>query len=202
MATGVRLSAEERRGQIMRAARALVIAQGYLPLALERLAGEVGVSKALVYSYFPDQADLFNAILAEDLAELEAGLEAAARLEDLEAAAEACAGVYFRHICAHGPALHVILRDQYMSRRLSRPAAARRDRIALCLARRARRAFGLPAREAVGAFTLILAVPEEAGRLVWQGELSAESGEELCARLVRAAVQGLAGLSPAPSDGR
>ncbi len=191
----MRLSAEERRGQILSVARRLVIAQGYLPLALERLAGEVGVSKALVYSYFPHQADLFNAILTEDFARLEAGLDAAMRLEDLEAAAQACAGIYFRHICAYGPALHVILRDQYMTRRLSRSAAAGRDRIALRLARRARRAFGLSANEAVGAFTLILAVPEEAGRLVWQGELSAESGEELCRRLAQAAVQGLRDLS-------
>lgn len=192
MAKGGRLSAELRRRQILDAARGALVAQGYLPLALERLAAEIGVSKALIYSYFPDQADLYNDILTEDFARLDAaGLPAAAALDDLDAAAQACAEIYFRHICAHGPALHVILRDQYMSRRLSRAVAAARDGIARRLARRAARAFGLPPAEALGAFTLALAVPEEAGRLVWQGELAADTGLELCRRLTLAAIQGL-----------
>lgn len=197
MSKGGRLSAELRRRQILDAARRALLAQGYLPLALERLAADVGVSKALIYSYFPDQTELFNAILAEDFARLEAaGLGGAADLADLEAAAQACAEIYFRHICAHGPAIHVILRDQYMRRRLDRAVAAARDRIALRLARRAARVFGLPPAEAVGAFTLALAVPEEAGRLVWQGEIAAESGLELCQRLAVAAVQGLGASGP------
>lgn len=196
MTKGGRLSAELRRRQILDAARRALVVQGYLPLALERLAADVGVSKALIYGYFPDQAELFNAILAEDFARLDAaGLNAAAELADLEAAAQACAEIYFRHICAHGPAIHVILRDQYMRRRLSPAVAAARDRIALQLARRAAHAFALPPAEAVGGFTLALAVPEEAGRLVWQGELSAEAGLELCRRLALATLQGFEGGS-------
>ena len=192
MAAGERLSAEVRRGQILQAARAALVAQGHLPLAPERLAAEIGVSKALIYTYFPDQADLANAIAAEDFARLAAdGLDAAARLDELETAAVASAEIYFRHVCAQGPALHVILRDPYMRGRLAPAVAAARDRAARPLVRRAAKALALPADEAVGAFSLVLAIPEEAGRLVWQGELSPDAGLELCRRLTAAAVQSL-----------
>lgn len=193
MAAGGRQSAEARRGQILQAARAALVAQGHLPLAPERLAAEIGVSKALIYTYFPDQADLANAIAAEDFARLIAdGLDAAGRLDDLEAAATASAEIYFRHVCAQGPALHVILRDPYMRGRLAPAVSAARDRAALPLARRAGKAFALSAAEAVGAFSLVLAIPEEAGRLVWQGQLPVEAGLELCRRLTAAVVRSLA----------
>lgn len=198
LAAGGRLSAEERRRQILQAARAALVAQGHLPLVPERLAAEIGISKALIYTYFPDQADLANAIAAEDFARLAAGgLDAAARLPDLEAAAVASAELYFRHVCAHGPALHVILRDPYMRGRLSPAVAIARDRAARSLARRAAKAMALTPAEALGAFSLLLAIPEEAGRLVWQGELSTDAGLELCRRLTAAAVQSLQ-----PPDGR
>ncbi|CAN7577108.1 TetR/AcrR family transcriptional regulator [Phenylobacterium sp. LjRoot164] len=190
MAAGGRLSAEERRRQILQAARAALVAQGHLPLAPERLAAEIGISKALIYAYFPDQADLANAIAAEDFARLAAdGL--GADFDDLEAAAVASAELYFRHVCAHGPALHVILRDPFMRGRLAPAVAAARDRAARPLVRLSAKALALPAAEAVGAFSLVLAIPEEAGRLVWQGELSPDAGLELCRRLTAAAVQSL-----------
>lgn len=193
MAAGGRQSAEARRLQILQAARGLLIAQGRLPLAAEPLAAEVGVSKALIYAYFSDQADLFNAIAADDFDRLAtAGLAAAAQIDDLEAAAVASAEIYFQHVCANGPALHVILRDPYMRGRLAPAVAAARDRAAGPLARRAGKTLALSAAEAVGAFSLVLAIPEEAGRLVWQGQLPVEAGLELCRRLTAAAVRSLA----------
>lgn len=189
---GARLSAEQRRRQIIEAARWLLVEQGGLPLAPERLAGEIGASKALVYSHFPDQHRLFNAVLDEEFALLaQAGLDAASAAATLTEAAQASAELYFRHVSAHGPAIHIILRDRYMARRARSASARLRDRIARRLARLARRELGLSAREAVAAFSIALAIPEEAGRLVWQGDLTPAAGEELCRRLTLAAVQGL-----------
>ena len=59
--------------------------------------------------------------------------------------------------------------------------------------RRARRQLGLSARDAVAALNLVMVIPEDAGRQVWTGELSLERGAELCAALVTAALEGLAG---------
>ncbi len=190
-----RRPAEVRRRQIVEAAAGLAVAQGYLPLPPERLARAVGVSKALVYGYFPDQHELFNAVLIHEFSALEAaGLEVASQATSLEAAALDCAELYFRHVCARGPVIHVVLRDVYMAGRVDAKVAAIRDRVARRLARRVRGELGLPPEEAVAALTLATTIPEDAGRLVWQGDLSPQGGLELCRRLTSAA---LAGLRPA-----
>lgn len=192
MAQGSRLPAEARRRQIIEAAARLVLEQGYPPLAPERIAEAVGVSKALIYGYFPDQHALFNALLAREFAALDAaGLEAASQAATLDAAALGCAELYFRHVCDHGPVIHVVLRDIFMARRLDPGLAAVRDRVVRRLARLVRRELHLPPDEAVAAITLATTIPEDAGRLVWQGDLSPESGLELCRRLTAAAILAL-----------
>jgi AcrR family transcriptional regulator len=189
-----RLPAEVRRAQLVEAAQRLILEQGYLPLAPERLAREAGVSKASVYGYFPDPHALVNAVLARQFDDLAgAGLPGAVQAPSLEAAALAAADLYFRHVAERGPVAHVILRDVTMARRVRPDLAAFRNRIAGRLIRLGRRELGLPAREAVGAFNLMVTIPEEAGRLVWQGDLSFEAGVELCGRLVAAGLHGLKG---------
>lgn len=192
MAKGSRRPAEARRRQIVEAAARLVVDQAYLPLQPERLAAAVGVSKALIYGYFPDQHDLFNAVLADEFAALaDAGIEVASQSGSLEQTALACAELYFHHVCARGPVVHVVLRDVYMVRRVDPAVAAVRDRIVRRLARQVRRELSLPPEETVGAITLATTIPEDAGRLVWQGELSPEAGLELCRRLTGAALAAL-----------
>ena len=192
MGKRVRLSAEVRRAQLTEAAARLALAQGYLPLPLERLAADTGVSKALIYGYFPDQHDLFNAVLAQQFQALsEAGLEAAASGDDLEAVALACSQIYLRQVARHGPIAHIVLRDLYMVRHVRPDLAAFRDRIVRCLARLVRAELKLPPDEAVGAISLVTTIPEEAGRLVWQGDLDLDLGLELGERLVRSSLAAL-----------
>jgi AcrR family transcriptional regulator len=186
----IRLTAEARRAQLVEAARRLILAQGHLPLAPDRLAREAGVSRASVYGYFPDPAALANAVLAREFEAL-SGLAAAVQAPALATAAQAAADLYFRHVAERGPAAHVILRDAAMARRVRPDLAAFRDRIAARLIRLGRRELGLSAKDAVGAFNLLVTIPEEAGRLVWAGDLTFEAGAELTRRLVAASLAAL-----------
>lgn len=193
MALRQRFSAEVRRRQILDAARALVLAQGYLPLSLEALAARVGVSKGLIYGHFPTQHDLFNALVAEEEGALgAAGLADAMAQTDLSAAALACADIYLRHVAVRGPLAHIILRDAYMQGRLEAGVVNVRDRLLRSFGRRARVTLGLPAREALAAVMVAQAIPEEMGRLVWQGDISLGRGRELAAQLITSAIQALA----------
>lgn len=197
MAPRQRLSAEVRRRQILDAAKDLVLAQGYLPLPLEALAARVGVSKGLIYEYFPTQADLFNALLGEEEAAIEAGgLAEAVAHGDLVTAAQACADLYLRHVAQRGPVAHFILRDAYMAGRLTPEVVRVRDRFLRAFARRARRELELPAAEALGTVLLVQAIPEEMGRLAWQDDMPLDRGRELTEQLVASAI---AALRPARS---
>ncbi|MEW5686564.1 MAG: helix-turn-helix domain-containing protein [Pseudomonadota bacterium] len=185
------MSAEVRRRQIMDAAAALVLAQGYLPLSLEKLAGQVGVSKGLIYEYFPTQADLFASLVGDEMGVLaDAGIEAAAE-GDLVAAAQGAADLYLQHIAARGPVAHFVLRDSYMKGRVMRTEVAVRDRLFRRFARAARRELRLPPAEATAAVVLVLAIPEEMGRLVWQGDMPLARGRELVSQLVASAIAAL-----------
>lgn len=199
-----RFSAEVRRRQILDAASALVLAQGYLPLSLEALAARAGVSRGLIYDYFHTQADLFNQVVAREEAALEAaGLAAAMAHDDLMTAARASADVYLRHVAVRGPVAHFILRDTYMSGRLAPDVLRVRDRFLRGFGRRARRALKLPAKEALAAVLLIQAIPEEMGRLVWQQDIPLERGLDIARQLVTSAIEALqpGGQAP-PADPR
>lgn len=195
MAARQRLAPEVRRRQITEAAAALLLQHGHFPLPMEALAQGAGVSKGLVYGYFPTQWDLANAILAieiEALASAEFG--AAFGTEGLVERAQTCVDIYLRHIAARGPVIPYILRDALMAGHLDAGAAAWRDRILRSFSRLVRRELRLPAAEAVATVVMVIAIPEEMGRLVWQGELGLDRAREMAAQLVASSV---AALKPA-----
>lgn len=174
-----------------------MLAQGHLPLPLEALAARVGVSKGLIYEYFPTQVELFNTLLAEEDAALEAaGLADAAARADLVDAAQACADIYLRRVAERGPLAHFILRDTYMSGRFAPAAVRSRDRLLRTFTRRARRDLRLPVAEALATVLLVQAIPEEMGRLVWQGDMALDRGCDLTGQMVASSI---AALRPAGS---
>lgn len=59
-----RLQVDERRRQLLASAIVLFAAHGYDELSMAKIAREAGVSKALLYHYFPNKRDLFEATLA------------------------------------------------------------------------------------------------------------------------------------------
>ena len=187
-----RLSPDVRRSQIIDAAAQVTLEQGHLPLPIERLAEHASVSKALVYAYFPTQYDLANAVLERRFSALaDAGIEAASLTTPLREAALATARIYFEDVAAHGPLIHVILRDHFMLGRLDPGLAAMRDRIVRNLARAARRSLRLTARETVAAINMIITIPEQAGRLAYTGEMKPVRARDLCAQLIESSVAAL-----------
>ena len=60
-----RLNVDERRRQLLAEATALFATHGYDELSMAKLAREAGISKPLLYHYFPSQRDLFEAVLAQ-----------------------------------------------------------------------------------------------------------------------------------------
>jgi len=181
---GRRLPPQERRDLLLDVAAERVLEQGVLPIAIEELAQAAKVSKALIYRYFPDSRDLYNALLERALDQVAGALDAAVEATDLATAAGAVAEVYYRHVARSGPLIQIILRDRFMAGHVSRRAAAVRARVTRRLARKARDAFGLDLRETVACVSIGMTMPEECGRLAFQGELDLERGALLCRELV------------------
>jgi AcrR family transcriptional regulator len=60
-----RLQVDERRRQLLERATELFAEHGYDQLSMARIAREAGISKALLYHYFPSKRDLFESALAQ-----------------------------------------------------------------------------------------------------------------------------------------
>jgi AcrR family transcriptional regulator len=67
-----RLDVDERRAQLLELGAELFTKHSYDELSMAAIAREGGISKALLYHYFPSKEDYFKATLAEAAAELAA----------------------------------------------------------------------------------------------------------------------------------
>jgi AcrR family transcriptional regulator len=191
-----RLASEQRRDQLLDVAAKIVVDQGFLPLPIERLARTAHVSKALIYAYFPTQYALFNALLARELNALaQNGLDEASRGKNLEAVTLDCVMLYFEHVVAWGPLLHILLSDLYLSGHHDAAAVRRRDVVVRRVARLARRELRLPAKEIIAVVNMILAIPEEAGALAFHREVELSLARDICRTLTLSALTGLKSCS-------
>jgi AcrR family transcriptional regulator len=181
-----RKSASARIAQILDVADKLVIEAGALPISMKKVGDLMGASRALVYAYFPDPDRLAEAVLERQMRLLvEAGLKTAAAAEEFGAGALACAQLYLGHIARHGPLIHIGVRDLPRAR-----SGSARVHIAVLgqLARAARRDLRLDAHEALVLLELLVAIPEEAGRLTFEGVLDLDNAQALCARLLSSSI--------------
>src|SRR5262245_12903715 len=124
-AEGRRLSGGERREEILAAAGRVLADQGFLPLTFEAVAREAGVSKALIYAYFPTQGALCNGLLERALTPLAARI--AGLTGDFEAVAVEAGLAYFDQIALEGSVLHLLLTDAYLDGQREAAATAPRD---------------------------------------------------------------------------
>ena len=69
------------RQKVLDAARALFAERGYEPATIRDIAKGAGMSTGAVFANFQDKAELFEAVLAEDLASMAETLKAAAAAE-------------------------------------------------------------------------------------------------------------------------
>jgi AcrR family transcriptional regulator len=76
-----RLNVDERRRRLLELGARLFTERAYDELSMARIAREAGISKALLYHYFPSKSDYFAATLSEKAAELAGRMEG---VEDLE----------------------------------------------------------------------------------------------------------------------
>lgn len=189
---GKRLSPELRRSQILEAAARMVVEQGYLPLPVEQLARAAGASKALIYTYFPTQYTLFNALLDREVQSLVlGGFDTASQVEDLEHAAVLCAMLYYDHVARSGPLLHILMTDLYMKGHIEPQLNAARDEFLRRLLTLAKATLPLDEQEIYAAIEMLAAIPEEAGRLVFHGELPPTTARQLCHGLIMSGLKAL-----------
>jgi AcrR family transcriptional regulator len=99
-----RLAVDERRRRLLELGAELFARHGYEELSMSRIAREAGISKALLYHYFPSKQAYFGATLEQAAAELAEVTEPDPErppVEQLSASLDAYLGWVERHMGAY-----------------------------------------------------------------------------------------------------
>jgi AcrR family transcriptional regulator len=178
---------EARRDQIMTAAADIVRREGLNAISMKRVAREVGISEALIYTYFSSLADLLVELARAEIAQMTASQEAEmARFTDYVERARASASGYLRYVARRGGLLQILLSNPGARAALRSEYRARRELSTRSMARNISAGYGLPLDEASVGANMLRAVPVRAGALLAAGKIDLATAE----RLSRAVADG------------
>jgi len=109
-----RLTAEERRTGILDAALAVFSERGYHEASIDEIAGEAGVSKALIYEHFSSKQELYGELIARNARDLTQRVAGALSGVEVEATAERLATgleAFFAFVEERRAAWRILFRD-------------------------------------------------------------------------------------------
>ncbi|MGW7354857.1 TetR/AcrR family transcriptional regulator [Streptomyces sp. Z26] len=126
---GTRLPRRARRNQLLGAAQAVFVAQGYHAAAMDDIADRAGVSKPVLYQHFPGKLDLYLALLDQHCESLLAAVRAAlASTTDNKLRVGATMDAYFAYVEDEGGAFRLVFESDLTNE----PAVRERvDRVSL-----------------------------------------------------------------------
>ena len=124
-----RLSPEARQEEILDEAARIVLVEGVSAVSMERLGREAGVSKALVYAYFPNRIDLLSALLLREYRHFQTqSRRLLHEVEGFRAIVEATTAAWLDHIAERGPLISRLMNEPEIARAIeSVDAEGRQD---------------------------------------------------------------------------
>lgn len=187
-----RLAPEVRREQILDEAAHLILSEGLYAVSMERLARDVGISKGLVYNYFPTRDALLTALLNREQAELrDRGMASALEAESFADLIRQTTRLYLEQTRDRGALIAALLSDPSVAALMEGENRADRERTVRYFVRATRREYGLPLPIAIAAVEMVSAITDRAGRLVAEGQLDIDAATDMCVGLITGGLSGL-----------
>jgi AcrR family transcriptional regulator len=160
-----RLAPQERAGQILDFAAQLILKEGFSEVSMERLGREAGVSKALVYNYFPNQNDLLKALLEREIDVLnERQIEQVRLAKDFRDLLLRTTRTYVEQVRERGPLLQRLWAEAAVARTVAIKHLDERDKTKGYFAHRVSKEYGLPHAVALTAVDMQMALTEAAAQ--------------------------------------
>ncbi|HYE50989.1 MAG TPA: TetR/AcrR family transcriptional regulator [Azospirillaceae bacterium] len=187
-----RLTPEARQNQILNDAARLIIEEGLTAVSMERLGREAGISKALVYNYFPSRDHLLAALLNREFEGLRArGLEEILRVDNFDDLIRFTTRLYLQHIKERGALLQALFSDPSVVRLIQESNRVQQEQTIRYFVKQVRKEFQLPLDVAIASTHLLMAVTDRAGKLVSEENVDLDMAEDLCVRLLTGGLKAL-----------
>jgi TetR/AcrR family transcriptional regulator, fatty acid biosynthesis regulator len=189
----VRLAPEERAGQILDFAARLILEEGFTEVSMERLGREAGISKALIYNYFPNRNDLLRALLEREIDVLRDRQMGQVRdAKDFRDLVLRTTRIYIQQVKERGPLLQRLWAEPAVARSVADKNLNRRDEAMSFFARRVSKEYGLPEDVALSAVDMQMAMTEAAAQHLPRSHGDVDFATNICVTLLLGGLEALA----------
>ncbi len=179
-----RLSPEQRRGLILDHTAEIVAREGVANLSMDQVGREAGISKSLVYNYFPNLNELLKVLLERELRHLRrAQQKAAEEAETFEDLVRGVTHAYLTYIDQRGLIIERLQSEPSVSESHD-PTDFSRDAAVEYLAQLTQDLFDLPPEIARAATDISFGIPSAAGAYLLNRRLSLEAIEDLTVTMI------------------
>jgi AcrR family transcriptional regulator len=187
-----RLAPEVRAGLILDCAAKLVLKDGFTEISMERIGRDAGVSKALIYNYFPNLTDLLRALLEREISELQRrGLEEVKASGDFSDLIRRTTRLYIRYVAERGPLLQRLWNEPSVARSVAGMHKSGNEATLRYFAKRASKEHGLPLDVATAAVDMQMALTETAAQHLYNTDNDAELAADICVHLLLGGMESL-----------
>lgn len=180
----VRLDPQKRQSLILDHTADVIAREGVSALSMDRISREAGISKSLVYNYFPNITQLLRQLLQREwrrLRRLQA--QAAANAETFEGLVRAVTHVYLKYIDERGLLIERLQAEPSVSA-IHDPTEFGRDTAVGYLAEIVADHFGLPEDVARAATDISFGLPAAAGVYLLHRKMTREALEDLTVTMI------------------
>jgi AcrR family transcriptional regulator len=180
-----RLTPEARRTQILDRAARIVVEEGLSAVYLERLGRECGVSKGLIYNYYPSRDHLLAALLRREQEEVrDRGMAQALAATSFPELIRQTSRVYLQQVAERGTLSQALLGDPSVAKLIGDSDKADRDRTFRFFVKQVRRTYGLSLPNAMAGVGMLMAVTDRAGQMLAEGLVDLALAEEMTVQLI------------------
>lgn len=186
-----RLDPAQRRGLILDHTAEIIAAEGVAALSMERIGREAGVSKSLVYNYFPNLQTLLSELLERELRRMRRlqgkAAESATTFEEL---VRAITHVYLTYIEERGLIIERLQNEPTISDTHD-PTEYGRDAAVDYITEIVVRHFDLPPDVARAAVDISFGLPASAGSYLLRRGMDRQSLEDITVTMIIGSVMAL-----------
>ncbi len=187
-----RLKPEDRRQSILDHAATIVASEGVAVLTMDRISKEVGVSKSLIYAYFPNVTELLKELFARELKRLRylQGVEAE-KAQTFENLVRHTTRVYLQYIDERGLLLQRLQSEPSVTDGISGPTYYSRDVAVHYIADIVHLNFDIPLDVARAATDISFGLPEAAGNYLHNSGACRQEIEDLTVTMIIGTFKGI-----------
>jgi AcrR family transcriptional regulator len=189
--TRTRLSPEVRKNLILDHAAEVVAAEGVSALSMERLGREAGISKSLVYAYYPSMKDLLQILLKREYKRLRIlQSKAAANAETFEQLVRLVTTTYLTYMEERGLILERLAAEPSLEDH-GDPTEYSRETAVQYVAKVIRDNFDIDMSVALPAADISFGMPAAAGHYLIRHDVSRQTIEDITVAMIIGSVEGL-----------